>query len=278
MPSIPFSPALADEYRRLFDTCHVRPERAADVDRLVARIAGSRDRYVGVADPLGIPWYVVGVIHCMEASLDFTRHLHNGDPLTGRTVQEPPGRPRSGSPPFTWEQSATDSLQFQRLTGLADWSLPRTLYRLEAYNGFGYRRNHPEVLTPYLWSFSSHYTSGKYVRDGIFSSTAPSRQCGAAVLLRRMSENGSIQFLPDGTPITRVGPSGGRVPRTFDDLAPLVRYSTTRSSPAVEDLQRLLNTFPGIFVKVDGVPGKRTSEAFRKVTGHYLVGDPRANA
>jgi lysozyme family protein len=42
-----------------------------------------------------------------------------------------------------------------------------------------------------------------------------------------------------------------------------------------EDLQRWLNTFPGIFVKVDGVPGNRTSDAYKKVTGSYLPGDPR---
>jgi hypothetical protein len=44
----------------------------------------------------------------------------------------------------------------------------------------------------------------------------------------------------------------------------------------VEDLQRWLNTFPGIFVKVDGVPGDRTSDAYRQVTGSFLPGDPRA--
>jgi hypothetical protein len=43
-----------------------------------------------------------------------------------------------------------------------------------------------------------------------------------------------------------------------------------------EDLQKWLNTFDGIFVKVDGVPGDRTSNAFKKVTGVYLPGDPRA--
>jgi hypothetical protein len=42
-----------------------------------------------------------------------------------------------------------------------------------------------------------------------------------------------------------------------------------------EDLQRWLNTFPGIFVKVDGIPGDRTSEAYRLITGSYLPGDPR---
>jgi hypothetical protein len=42
-----------------------------------------------------------------------------------------------------------------------------------------------------------------------------------------------------------------------------------------EALQRWLNGFPGIFIKVDGVPGERTSDAYRQATGTYLPGDPR---
>ena len=48
------------------------------------------------------------------------------------------------------------------------------------------------------------------------------------------------------------------------------------SAARAKELQRWLNTFPGIFVKIDGVPGPRTSEAYRKVTGSYLPGDPRS--
>lgn len=44
----------------------------------------------------------------------------------------------------------------------------------------------------------------------------------------------------------------------------------------VEELQRWLNTYPGIFVRVDGVPGNFTSDAYKKVTGHYLPGDSRS--
>jgi hypothetical protein len=40
-------------------------------------------------------------------------------------------------------------------------------------------------------------------------------------------------------------------------------------------LQRWLNGFPGIFVKVDGWAGERTSDAWRRVTGHHLPDDPR---
>jgi hypothetical protein len=212
----------------------------------------------------------------MEASFNFKCHLHNGDPLTARTVQVPSNRPSTGAPPFTWEDSATDALRMKKLEQISDWSLPRTLYQLEAYNGFGYRVGHPEVLTPYLWSFSDHYKQGKYVADGKFSPTAVSKQCGAAVILRRMAERQIIEFKPDGTPITHVGDDSASGNTLFQQFGPLVRFSKTKKSAEVEQLQRLLNTFPGIFVKVDGVPGEKTSDAFKKVTGNFLFGDPRA--
>src|SRR5262249_26048617 len=145
---------------------------------------------------------------------------------TARTVNVPAGMPKTGAPPFTWEESATDALQARNLNHVTDWGLPGTLYQLEAYNGFGYRSNHPEVLTPYLWSFSSNYTSGKYVADHKFDPTAVSKQCGAAVLLRRMSELGIIQFKPDGAPITGVENDNEDGNALFDRFGPLIRFST----------------------------------------------------
>ena len=49
--------------------------------------------------------------------------------------------------PADWASSAKDALRLLGFTGKTDWSLERTLYRLEAYNGFGYRRM--GVPTPY---------------------------------------------------------------------------------------------------------------------------------
>ncbi len=274
MAKVNLTQKLKDEYQRLFDTCIIRPSRAQEVEKLISRIEANRNRYAAVADPLGIPWYVVGVIHNMEASLKFTTHLHNGDPLTARTTHVPAGRPKSGQPPFTWEDSATDALRLENLHTVTDWSVPGTLFRLEAYNGFGYRLRHPDVLTPYLWSFTSHYTRGKFVADGSFSATAVSQQCGAAALLRRMAETGAILFNRDGVPL----PAAVNEPGAVDPLAdfePLVRFSETEKSPLAEELQKALNRFPGIFVKVDGVPGSKTSDAFKKISGHFLAGDPR---
>ncbi len=93
--------------------------------------------------------------------------------------------------------------------------------------------------------------------------------------MRRMAETGTIKFNVAGVPL----PSSVDDTGVVDPLAqfePLVRFSEVEKSPMAEELQRALNNFPGIFVKVDGVPGPKTSEAFKKVTGHFLVGDPRA--
>ena len=106
-------------------------------------------------------------------------HLHNGDPLTARTTHVPAGRPvanprgepeagprRSAPNPYTWEESAADALCQKGLNAWADWTIVGSLFQLEAYNGWGYRMYHSEVLSPYLWSFTNHYTKGKYASDG----------------------------------------------------------------------------------------------------------------
>ncbi len=187
--------------------------------------------------------------------------MHNGDPLTARTKNVPAGRPVNCNPPFTWEESATDALMYQKIDKWKDWSLPGLLYKLEEYNGWGYRISHPHVLSPYLWSYSNHYTKGKYVADGTWSETAVSKQCGVAVLLRRLAEKGEAEF---GVGVLAPAATPGE---------PLVKYSNKKIEYGIE-LQAFLNKLPGIFVKEDGAPGEKTSSAVKEVFGFYLKGDP----
>lgn len=267
MPKIQLTPALRQEYENLFNSCIVRPENLQAVDDIVEKIKTNKNRYLGVSKFMGIPWYFIAVIHNMESSMNFTKHLHNGDPLTARTVQVPAGRPRQGNPPFTWEESAADALTLRKLGASTDWSLSGLLFQLEGYNGWGYRIYHAHVLSPYLWGFSNHYTSGKYVKDGTWSDTAVSKQCGTAVVLRRMAEKGVIEFIDQPLPEVNEGPL-------------VVNYSAAKPTDTTiirqgEELQRWLNTYPGIFVKIDGWVGEKTSDAYKKVTGFFLPGDPR---
>jgi len=175
---------LKKEYRKLFDSCVINSSKIDLVNGIKGRMLSNKDRYEAVAEGLKIPWQFVGIIHNMEASMSFNCHLHNGDPLSGRTVHVPAGRPLGGRPPFTWEDSATDALKLRGIDQCKDWTIEGMLYQIEGYNGWGYRLHHPEVLSPYLWSFSNHYTMGKYIADGTWSETAISNQCGAAVLLK----------------------------------------------------------------------------------------------
>jgi len=95
------------------------------------------------------------------------------------------------------------------------------------------------------------------------------RQLGVAVLLRRMTELGVIAFDAAGSPTP---PGEVSVWAHFEG----VRYGPRRVSELARELQRTLNLFPEIQLLEDGRAGPLTSAAFRRVTGRYLVGDPRA--
>jgi lysozyme family protein len=181
--------SIKDEYRKLFETCAIDAKRATSVNQNVEVLKKNRQRYETVGQPLNIPWYFIGVCHGMECSFNFRTHLHNGDPLRARTVQVPANRPVEWNPPTDWESSASDAMLYDKLNGQQDWSLERTLYRWEQYNGWGYRG---KVNSPYLWSFSNQYSAGKYVRDGVWDPGAVSAQCGAVPMLIGLIQAGEV--------------------------------------------------------------------------------------
>ena len=187
-----FTEDLRDEYRELFHTARVRTQRKAAANQIVDALVANKARYKKVGDPLDIPWWFVAVIHELESGRNFKTHLHNGDPLTRKTVHVPANRP-PGNPPFTFEESARDALALHELADKRDWSISRALFRLERYNGFGYRRPSINCRSPYLWSFCQHYTKGKFSSDGHFDANLVSAQCGAGVLLRVMVDRDIVQ-------------------------------------------------------------------------------------
>jgi lysozyme family protein len=267
MAKLAFSESLRVEYQRLFDSCQINQSRLPAVEKLAGALIKNRPRYNAAADPLTIPWYVVAAIHSMECSQNFSQHLHNGDPLTARTTHVPAGRPVEGNPPFTWEQSAADALRLKRFDQWNDWTIPGILYQLEGYNGWGYRLYHPETRSPYLWSYSNLYRSGKYTADGTWSNSAVSNQCGAATLLRRLAEKGELAAQPHIPDVDLAKAMNGR--------AALFRYSPSEVVPGGIELQRFLNQFPGIYLREDGKLGRKTSAAYKSIFGRYLLSDPR---
>jgi len=185
--------SLREEYTQRFRDCKIRDEYRSQVNWYVGKLRddSGREQYNKVAEEVCAPWYFVGIIHAMEASFNFRAHLHNGDPLSRRTVQVPRGLPKEWIPPDDWVSSASDAIRHDKFADEPDWSLPRMLYRWEAYNGFRSRVLH-NIKTPYLWSFSNHYDKGKFVADNVWDANATSKQCGAAVMLKALVEGGII--------------------------------------------------------------------------------------
>jgi lysozyme family protein len=252
---------LRGEYEQRWRACSVRPEWIGPADRIGDGIVRDKAEYRRIETATGAPWFVVAAIHSLESNRNFKTHLANGDPLTAPTVHVPKGRPPEGDPPFAFWESAIDALRLKGFHVWKDWSVAGAMFKLEEYNGWGYRLWHSReaVLTPYLASGSTCYERGKYDRDGHFDPALVSQQCGAMVILRRMADRGLI-------PAWSSRPAG-----------PVLRYSGGTVLPQGEPLQRFLN---GLGLPVDpllpdGKLGPRSSDAFKVATGFHLLGDPR---
>lgn len=142
----------------------------------------AKPRYLAVSAKTRVPWAVIAVIHERECSQDWTGSLAQGDPWSRVSVHVPAGRG-----PFTsWEECAIDALVNcpPHAAANKDWSIGGTLAKLEEYNGLGYAaRGRP---SPYIWSGTDQYRSGKYVRDGVYDPNAIDSQPGCAGLLMAM--------------------------------------------------------------------------------------------
>lgn len=186
---VALSPSL-NEYNTLYALMEVDDTKEAQIKEAVDLIKKGKAEYVLAAlCNKNLKWYAIGIAHYMECNCDFNKHIHCGDPLRARTVNEPKGRPlaepKAGKgKPYTWQESCLDWMVMKGWNKWKDWGVSDILYRLEANNGFGYRKR--EIATPYLWSYSNLYEKGKFVSDGEFDSNAVSKQVGAAILLQRL--------------------------------------------------------------------------------------------
>lgn len=201
--------SLKAEYAGLWPRMQIRPERVADVTAIANRLIGFKARYQQVAATTRVPWFIIAVLHQREASADFNGVLHNGEEIIGtgrRTRLVPANR----GPFSTWEEAAADALMMpdHKLHEVGSWTIERTCYEIEKYNGFGYRKFH--INSPYLWSFSNNYSSGKYVADRQFDAGAVDKQCGTMPILKRMMElDASVRL--DGSVMASIPQPGAAV-------------------------------------------------------------------
>lgn len=175
-----------NSYSDLLKRMQVLPQWQPTIDRYANRIIANRARYEEVSASTGVPWAFIAVLHYRESALNFNTHLHNGDSLKARTVHVPKGRPESGEPPFTWEESAIDALEYEKFKDLPSWTIEEICERAERYNGMGY--HNMGKISPYLWSGTNLYVRGKYSSDGNYDSGMVDQQLGVIPLYLRVED------------------------------------------------------------------------------------------
>ena len=167
------------------------------------RLADAKARYQAVEKITGVPWFFIAVVHERESSQEWNTQLGQGDPLHHVSVHVPRGR----GPFATWEDGAVDALVHcdPYPARNKDWTAGPFLTMLEQYNGLGYFMH--GIPSPYVWSGTDQYHSGKYVADGVFNSHVVDEQDGCAGLLMAMMKI---------DPSIKIGSSG--LDQALDDL------------------------------------------------------------
>ena len=159
------------------------------------QLCQKKDRFLGLSSLIGnrVPWFAIAVIKQREAGDDprWTKSIAQGQPWNVRSTIVPKGR----GPFKSWEESGIDALvncaPFAARN--PDWSIGGLLTLLEQYNGLGYAAR--GLPSPYIWSGTDQYRSGKYVSDGVFNPNVVDAQLGCAGLLLAMQQiDPSIQF------------------------------------------------------------------------------------
>jgi lysozyme family protein len=196
---------LCPGYLALYHGCVVAPKLLDQANRAAEKIVGWRTKggfYDDIESATGFPWFWIGPVHFLESSLKLTSHLHNGDPLTGRTVNVPKGRPKQAPADgkrYSFAESARDALSLQAYLVPKGrvWPLCRLMFAWEGYNGFGYRaqqKRYPDkvVRSGYLWAGTNRQGQGRYVKDNVFDIHKNATGAGAMAILLRLCALGHV--------------------------------------------------------------------------------------
>ena len=211
--------ALREANAARWKNMKILSSRQASLEHTAKLIISNKSKYQKVEHGLveqGLyaPWWFVGIVHIREADGNFNAQLSQGDPLSHVSVHVPAGRGPFVDHPGEKYDAFTRGC-FDALVDCAphsakskDWSVGGTLTQFELYNGLGYANK--GIPSPYVWSGTDQYTSGKYVADGVFSASTVDTQPGCAALLYLMMQlDSTIKFgglMTDTTEPTPVTP------------------------------------------------------------------------
>ena len=172
----------------------------AEIQKFADAYERNIDRYIELSKLTSVPPEVLAVIHYRENTSDYLNgdfqvYLHNGERLGEVTVREPKG--------ILYDDF--DTAAIDAIAGKSDYIEKYHLYSnsediiammcfLEVYNGLGYYNNNH--VSPYSYSGTNLYVSGKYVEDlnadgemiSAYHSEIVDQQVGSYLLLKAIME------------------------------------------------------------------------------------------
>jgi lysozyme family protein len=177
---------LLNKHKDIIVNAKITPQaqNSADLKKFVANYEKNKEKYKTVAEKTDMPQHLIAALHWRESSGNFKTYLHQGDPLGKPAVHVPKNIPVF----YEWEDAAVHALNGKKSIknkfGITKdtTDLAPLLAFTEAYNGLGYFNKNR--ISPYVYSGSDVYTSGKYVADGKYDPNAKDKQLGTFVLIK----------------------------------------------------------------------------------------------
>ena len=254
--------ALKGEYVALIARARIRPECERVLQVTCERLLHDKPVYRQVFEATGVPIAALMALAEREMSGNLHCYLGNGQPLNRRTTIVPKGR----GPFPSFVAGALDALHLDGLDQVAGlpegWTLPRFAYESETWNGWGYRSH--GIPSPYIFGGTTAQRPGKYIRDGVYSSTLMDPQLGTLAIVEKLFElDPSLAF---DTPVTK----------TTDAAAVTPAPHPVIGTGNIEWVQASLNKLQvaGTPLTVDGNCGRATRaavQAFQQT--HHLIID-----
>lgn len=258
--------ALKSDYTSMLATAVIRPECEHGLAGVATRLLRDKPVYQRIFEATGVPVAALMALAEREMSGDLHCYLGNGQRLNMRTTIVPKGRGPFPDTTAGFIAGALDALHLDGLDQIAAtaeaWSMTRTLYEDELWNGFGYRAH--GIPSPYLVGGTTAQKPGKYVRDGVFDASVMDPQLGTlAIMLELFKQDPSMVF-------------GGVVAPSVTDAPPLVPaplptgvgggfLQGLSDVDTVKALQQRLNEKHALPapIGVDGSYGRETTAAVR---------------
>jgi len=171
--------ALIAKNQERWDQATFKAAASKQAASVAKNLVAAKDIYLKISVKTGVPWYVIAVIHQRESGQRWDRSIAQGDRFDRPSIHVPKGR----GPFSSFEEAAVDALVdcAPYASKWTDWSAGGCLTLLELYNGLGYANK--GLPSPYIWSGTNQYKSGKYVSDGVFDPNVVDTQLGCAVIL-----------------------------------------------------------------------------------------------